>query len=67
MKQFTLMISALFLASLTGTMAAMTSKDPITTNNSAHHNPGDGIDWNAHKWQAPSATDSRGPCPGLNT
>ncbi|THU91786.1 Cloroperoxidase, partial [Dendrothele bispora CBS 962.96] len=25
------------------------------------------IDWNAHKWLAPSSTDSRGPCPGLNT
>ncbi|KAJ3753779.1 Peroxidase, family 2-domain-containing protein [Lentinula raphanica] len=24
-------------------------------------------DWSAHQWQAPSATDSRGPCPGLNT
>jgi hypothetical protein len=28
---------------------------------------GDSIDWNAHKWQAPTSTDSRGPCPGLNT
>ncbi|KAJ3768371.1 Peroxidase, family 2-domain-containing protein [Lentinula raphanica] len=27
----------------------------------------DDIDWSAHQWQAPSATDSRGPCPGLNT
>ncbi|KAJ3754770.1 Peroxidase, family 2-domain-containing protein [Lentinula raphanica] len=25
------------------------------------------IDWSAHQWQAPSSTDSRGPCPGLNT
>ncbi|KIK57599.1 hypothetical protein GYMLUDRAFT_75531 [Collybiopsis luxurians FD-317 M1] len=27
----------------------------------------DSIDWNAHQWEAPTATDSRGPCPGLNT
>ncbi|KAJ3999222.1 Peroxidase, family 2-domain-containing protein [Lentinula boryana] len=27
----------------------------------------DTIDWSAHQWQAPSPTDSRGPCPGLNT
>ncbi|KAF9056892.1 Peroxidase, family 2-domain-containing protein [Rhodocollybia butyracea] len=25
------------------------------------------IDWSAHQWQAPLPTDSRGPCPGLNT
>ncbi|KAF9069840.1 Peroxidase, family 2-domain-containing protein [Rhodocollybia butyracea] len=27
----------------------------------------DAIDWSAHQWQAPLPTDSRGPCPGLNT
>ncbi|KAF9060232.1 Peroxidase, family 2-domain-containing protein [Rhodocollybia butyracea] len=27
----------------------------------------DSIDWSAHQWQAPLPTDSRGPCPGLNT
>ncbi|KAF9060229.1 Peroxidase, family 2-domain-containing protein [Rhodocollybia butyracea] len=27
----------------------------------------DSIDWSAHQWQAPGPTDSRGPCPGLNT
>ncbi|KAF5368728.1 hypothetical protein D9757_010429 [Collybiopsis confluens] len=25
------------------------------------------IDWNLHKFQAPGSSDSRGPCPGLNT
>ncbi|KAJ3808563.1 MAG: Cloroperoxidase [Lentinula lateritia] len=30
-------------------------------------NGDDSIDWSAHQWQAPTATDSRGPCPGLNT
>ncbi|KAF9067699.1 Peroxidase, family 2-domain-containing protein [Rhodocollybia butyracea] len=27
----------------------------------------DPVDWSAHQWQAPLPTDSRGPCPGLNT
>ncbi|KAF9045849.1 Chloroperoxidase [Rhodocollybia butyracea] len=25
------------------------------------------IDWSQHQWEAPLPTDSRGPCPGLNT
>ncbi|KAJ4487668.1 Cloroperoxidase [Lentinula aciculospora] len=27
----------------------------------------DDIDWSVHQWEAPTSTDSRGPCPGLNT
>ncbi|KAG7091329.1 hypothetical protein E1B28_010373 [Marasmius oreades] len=27
----------------------------------------DEIDWSQHQFQAPTTTDSRGPCPGLNT
>jgi len=25
------------------------------------------LDWSQHQWQAPTSTDLRGPCPGLNT
>ncbi|EEB95895.1 hypothetical protein MPER_05065, partial [Moniliophthora perniciosa FA553] len=29
--------------------------------------PHDRIDWSQHQFQAPSETDLRSPCPGLNT
>ncbi|ESK91443.1 hypothetical protein Moror_2667 [Moniliophthora roreri MCA 2997] len=29
--------------------------------------PHDRVNWSQHKFQAPSAADARGPCPGLNT
>ncbi|KAF9260270.1 Cloroperoxidase [Marasmius fiardii PR-910] len=25
------------------------------------------VDWSSHRWQAPGPSDTRGPCPGLNT
>ncbi|KAJ8077440.1 hypothetical protein PM082_001870 [Marasmius tenuissimus] len=33
----------------------------------AARDPHDEVDWSQHQFQAPTAIDSRGPCPGLNT
>ncbi|KAF5339486.1 hypothetical protein D9758_015317 [Tetrapyrgos nigripes] len=40
---------------------------PATVAQKSHNHQADQVNWSAHEWQAPTATDSRGPCPGLNT
>ncbi|KAF9262646.1 Cloroperoxidase [Marasmius fiardii PR-910] len=48
--------SLIFASSLTTASTVLKARDPH-----------DEVDWSQHQFQAPTATDSRGPCPGLNT
>ena len=46
--------------------ASLTSANTVSQHLAAR-DPHDEVDWSQHQFQAPTATDSRGPCPGLNT
>ncbi|EEB95553.1 hypothetical protein MPER_05459, partial [Moniliophthora perniciosa FA553] len=48
------------------TFIASTGAGVIRTR-SCEVEPHDRIDWSQHQFQAPSETDLRSPCPGLNT
>ncbi|KAK1222357.1 hypothetical protein PQX77_014807 [Marasmius sp. AFHP31] len=48
-------------------LAASLASGNTLSSHLAARDPHDEVDWSQHQFQAPTAGDSRGPCPGLNT